>query len=71
MEKKSCTLVPPTIQIRRMEEHDEEGKQFTHMTVLTRRMTKEGAKAKEEERLAAYRKGHGGKIPKYNKDSDG
>ena len=56
---------------RRMEEHKKEGKQFTQMIVLTRRMTKDGAKAKEEERLATYRKGHGGKNPKYNKDFDG
>ena len=34
-------------------------------------MTAEGAKKKEAEALAAYRKSHGGKNPKYNKDSDG
>ena len=56
---------------RREKEHQGENKNFTHMNIISRQMTKDGAKAKEEERLATYRKGHGGKNPKYNKDSDG
>lgn len=55
---------------RREQEHKEEGKQFGHMSVTSIRMTDEGAKKKEAERLATYRKNQGNN-PKYNKDSDG
>ncbi|MES9897706.1 MAG: hypothetical protein ABW148_01645 [Sedimenticola sp.] len=55
---------------RREQEHRDQGKQFGHMNVTSRRMTDDGAKQKEAERLATYRKNQG-TNPKYNKDSDG
>lgn len=55
---------------RREQEHKEDGKKFSHMNVTSRRMTEEGAKKKETERIETYRKNQG-KNPKYNKDSDG
>ena len=55
---------------RREQEHKNEGKQFSKMKITSRRMTEEGAKQKESERLKKYRKNQG-KNPRYNKDSDG
>ncbi len=55
---------------RREQEHKDEGKQFSHMNITSRRMTDEGAKQKESDRLEAYRKNQG-KNPKYNKEDDG
>ena len=55
---------------RREQEHREAGKKFSHMNITSRRMTEDGAKKKEKERLETYRKNQG-KNPKYNKDSDG
>lgn len=56
---------------RRSEEHKEDGEKFTKLTVTSRKMTEDGAKQKETEALERYRKSHGGKNPKYNKDSYG
>ena len=56
---------------KRESEHKSSGKRFTKMTITSRKMTEEGAKKKEAESLEKYRKSHGGKNPKYNKDSDG
>lgn len=56
---------------RREQEHRESSKKFGHMRITSRKMTEEGAKKKEQERLETYRKGHGNKNPKFNKDSDG
>ena len=56
---------------RREEEHEEEGKKFTKLEPTSRKMTDDGAKRKEAEQLKTFRKGHQGKNPKYNKDSDG
>lgn len=56
---------------RRAEEHKADGKNFSRMVVTSRKMTEAGAKKKEAEALQRYRDGHGGKNPKYNKDSDG
>ena len=56
---------------RREKEHKKEGKQFTKLETTSRKMTEEGAKEKEAEDLAQYRKTHEGRNPKYNKDSDG
>ncbi len=56
---------------QREAEHKAAGKSFTNMLVTSRKMTDDGAKKKEKESLAAYRKNHSGKNPKYNKDSDG
>ncbi|NQT63581.1 MAG: GIY-YIG nuclease family protein [Candidatus Marinimicrobia bacterium] len=55
---------------RREQEHKDQGKKFGHMNVTSRKMTDDGAKKKESEKLATYRKNQG-KNPKYNKDSDG
>ncbi|MEW8417175.1 MAG: GIY-YIG nuclease family protein [Candidatus Thiodiazotropha endolucinida] len=55
---------------QREQQHREDGKKFGHMNVTSRRMTEDGAKKKETERLATYRKNQG-RNPKYNKDSDG
>lgn len=55
---------------QREQEHREAGKQFGHMNITSRRMTEDGAKKKEKERIETYRKNQG-KNPKYNKDSDG
>jgi predicted GIY-YIG superfamily endonuclease len=54
---------------RREQEHRDEGKRFTHMTVTSRRMTEDGAKEKEADSLESYRRSHGGKNPQYN-DTD-
>ncbi len=56
---------------RRAEEHAAAGKKFGKMEVTSRKMTEEGAKKKEAEALETYRRGHGGKNPKLNKDDDG
>lgn len=56
---------------RREREHKREGKKFTRLSITSRKMTEEGAKKKEARDLQTYRRGHGGKNPKYNKDSDG
>lgn len=55
---------------RREQEHKDVGKKFSHMNITSRRMTNDGAKKKEAERLSTYRKNQG-MNPKYNKDSDG
>lgn len=54
---------------RREREHRADGKDFDRLNVTSRRMTSEGAKAKEVENLARYRKGHGGRNPQYNDDA--
>ncbi len=56
---------------KREQEHRAEGKRFDTMRVTSRKMTSEGAKRKEADSLAAYRRSHGGQNPLYNKDSDG
>ena len=57
---------------RRAEEHRAEGKKFTSVVITSERaLSNEGAKKREAEQLERYRRGHGGKNPKYNKDDDG
>ena len=56
---------------RREKEHKKKGKQFTELKIISRKMTEKGAKEKEEQDLVQYRKNHGGRNPKYNKDPDG
>ncbi len=56
---------------RRIKEHAAEGKRLTRMEVTSRRMTEEGAHKKEGAQLATYRRTHGRKLPRYNKDEDG
>ena len=55
---------------RREQEHQNDGKSFTNMNITSRKMTDDGAKKKETERLQTYRKNQG-QNPEYNKDSDG
>ena len=56
---------------RREAEHRADGKDFDKMIKTSRKMSEESAKKNEAESLATYRKNHGGKNPKYNKDPDG
>lgn len=56
---------------RREREHKAQRKDFDQLVVTSRRMTGEGAKRKETESLARYRRGHGGRNPRYNDDADG
>ena len=53
---------------RREEEHKKSGKEFDKILPTSARMTEENALKKEQDQLAAYRKSHGGKNPKYNKE---
>lgn len=55
----------------RAQQHKGMGKRFTRMDITSRRMTDEGAKQKETEQLESYRRGHGGRNPRHNKDTDG
>lgn len=55
----------------RAQQHLNEGKVFDKLVVTSPKMTPEGAKKREAESLEKYRRGHGGKNPKYNKDDDG
>ena len=56
---------------RRVREHELEGKRFSRMEVTSRRMSDDGARRKEDEQLASYRRSHGKKNPRYNKDPSG
>lgn len=56
---------------RRMAEHQAAGKKFSKMTITSRKMTEQGAKKKEAQRLETYRQNHNQRNPKYNKDTDG
>jgi len=56
---------------RRLDEHVEEGKKFTHMQVVGRAKTPNGANKEEARQLATYRRNNGGKNPKYNKTKKG
>ena len=55
---------------RRLQQHQNDGKQFTSANKTSPLMTGKGAKEREEQKLSNYRHNHG-KNPKYNKDSDG
>ena len=52
---------------RRAEEHSRDRKRFTSMNVVGPAVTRESAETWEEKRLEAYRKGHSGRNPRYNK----
>ncbi len=56
---------------KREMQHKQEGKRFSHLQPTSRKMTEAGAKRKEAQDLKQYRQNHGGRNPKYNKDSDG
>lgn len=51
--------------------HRADGKVFDRLVPTSRRMTPDGAKAKEMQSLETYRQNHSGRNPKYNRDSDG
>ena len=51
---------------RRREEHKDEGKRFGSMLPVGPSVTKDTAEDWEEDRLAAYRRTHGGRNPRYN-----
>ena len=56
---------------RRAEQHRDEGKNFDRIDVTSRPMLKDNAQTREAEQLETYRRGHGGKNPKYNETDDG
>jgi predicted GIY-YIG superfamily endonuclease len=56
---------------RRAEQHRDEGKRFNRVEITSRPMLKANAQRREADQLAAYRRGHSGKNPRYNKDDDG
>lgn len=56
---------------RREDEHRNAGLDFDRLVPTSRRMTPKGAKEKEAQDLETFRRGHKGRNPKYNKDSDG
>ncbi len=58
------TRRPPEI---REAEHRAGGKKFTRLRPVGPAVTKETAEKWEEDSLAAYRRSHRGKNPKYNK----
>ena len=55
----------------REDQHRAQGKVFDRLVPTSRRMTGDGAKAKEKQSLETYRGNHGGRNPKYNRDADG
>ena len=50
---------------RREQEHKDEGKRFSRM-VVGYPSSKETALKEEEKRIKRYKRGHGGKKPRYN-----
>lgn len=56
---------------RREREHRRDGLDFDRLVPTSRRMTREGAKDREAGDLERYRRNHGGRNPRYNKDEDG
>ena len=56
---------------RREQEHRDAGLDFDRLTVTSRRMTPEGSQDREMKNLETYRRGHGGRNPRYNQDDDG
>ena len=51
----------------REEQHEDEGKRFSHMQIVGPTVTKQAAEKWEEESLRQYRYDHGGRNPRYNK----
>ena len=56
---------------RREREHLNDGLDFDRLVPTSRRMTPQGAKDRETNNLKRYRRNHGGRNPRYNKDQDG
>ena len=47
-------------------EHRADGRRFFNLYVIGPRVTKASAEDWEEDRLASFRRNHGGKNPRYN-----
>ena len=56
---------------RREREHRQDGLEFDQLVPTSRRMTRRGARDREAQNLDRYRRNHGGRNPRYNKDDDG
>lgn len=56
---------------QRAAQHLADGKKFDRIVPTSRRMTAKGARRREQENLARYRRGHGGRNPLYNETDDG
>ena len=56
---------------RREREHLGDGLDFDRLVPTSRRMTPQGAKDRETDNLERYRRNHGGRYPRYNKDKQG
>lgn len=56
---------------RREREHRRAGHEFDKIVPVTRRMTPDGARSREADSLATYRRGHRGRNPEYNEDPNG
>lgn len=56
---------------RRVEEHIADGKEFTHMKLTSGPRTRSHAREHEADALHRYRRGHGGRNPRYNYRDDG
>ena len=55
----------------REQEHRQEDKEFSKLTQIGPAVSEKTAKKWEQQRLATYRKHHGGKNPKYNQTKEG
>jgi len=53
---------------RRAIEHDNTGKEFTHVLLIRGPMSRERAEKLEKEYIQKYKRGHKGKPPRYNKN---
>ena len=57
--------------LKRAEQHADEGKKFDRVETTSRTMKIENAQNHQADQLQTYRRGHGGKNPKYNKTDEG
>ena len=53
---------------RRVVEHQNDGKRFSHLTVVSSPRSRARAEREETERIQKYQQTHNGKGPKYNKN---
>ena len=56
---------------KRAAQHANDGKKFDRVETTSRPMKQENVEKREAEQLKTYRRGHGGKNPKYNKTDEG
>ena len=56
---------------KRAKEHADEGKKFDRVETTSRPIKIENAEKREADQLQTYRRGHGGRNPKYNKTDEG